>query len=58
MSALVLVTPSIFLVEELDSHQNIEKDDFIYISKNLNHKISNTDSINQLEIIIARNIRI
>lgn len=44
--------------ENLDSHQNIEKDDFIYIPQNLNHKISNTDSINQLEIIIARNIRI
>ena len=44
--------------ERLDSHQNIEKNDFIYISKNLSHKISNTDSINQLEIIIARNIRI
>ena len=41
--------------DNLDSHQNIKAGDFIYIQKNLNHKISNTNSENNMKLIIARN---
>ena len=44
--------------EELDSHQNIQSEDFIYINKNSNHKISNTNSSKKMKLIIAKNIGI
>ena len=44
--------------KQLDFHQNIQKEDFIYIDKNSNHKISNTSSSEKMKLIIARNIGI